>query len=288
MHTRDLEFLLAVNHSGSLSRAAKCLGVATSTIGRRLSALEAMLNLELIERRTDGVTLTEDGKCLVDLATDVVTSAKRLTHAATGLHARRDRETVRVSATEFVVSDVLAPALNALRVRHPTVNVVLRAQPDVVSLATGEADIAVRMSRLEGNSLIVRKVADLRLGLFAGERYLAGREPARLDLSQERLLGYDDGYGPVPEVTWTAASGREGAMALRTNSTRGLLMAACAGAGIALLPRVFALRAGLVEVPAPFDLPARRAWIVSHRDLRRRPAIKAVHAWIVGAFADLH
>jgi DNA-binding transcriptional LysR family regulator len=75
---------------------------------------------------------------------------------------------------------------------------------------------------------------------------------------------------------------------MRTGSTRGLLAAALAGAGIALLPMPFALRAGtLIEIPPPSALPSRQPWLIVHRDLRGLPAISLAQKWVAHAFASL-
>ncbi|MFM2045844.1 MAG: hypothetical protein RLY86_4420, partial [Pseudomonadota bacterium] len=142
--------------------------------------------------------------------------------------------------------------------------------------------------RPEGASLYARRLAELPMGLFAGPGYLAGRDPAALDLGRERLLVYDDSYGRLPEMDWLGGAGLTGAVGLATGSTRALLAAATAGAGIALLPVPIARRAGLVAVPAPLPLPRRAPWIVVHRDARPLPGVRAVQAWITACFRALH
>ncbi len=287
MQSGDLTWLLAVARSGSLSAAAKLRGVTVSTASRRLDALEATLGLRLVDRRMNGSRLTPDGERIAQLAEPVVEGHDRLVRAAVAMRTGGRQDAVRISATEFVVSDVLAPAFPKLQARHPQISVMLQVQSDVVSLAARNADLAVRMSRPEGNSLVAKKLPALRLGLFASEEYLSGRLPARLDLSRERLLVYDDSYGRLPELDWIVAMGLESNVALRSGSTRGLLTAAVAGGGIALLPCVFAARAGLVSIALPVELPDRTPWVVVHTDLRRDPVIRAVHAWIGETFKNL-
>jgi DNA-binding transcriptional LysR family regulator len=281
--TRDLDHLVAVAQAGSLSGAAKRAGVAVSTVSRRLDALEAALKVRLIDRRADGARLTPDGERLAAMAEPLVTGAARLARSAEAMRSGRSGA-VRVSATEFVIADILAPALPALWAAHPGVKIVLKSQAEVVSLAARDADVAVRMTRPEGNSLVAKRLPELRLGLWASPAYLAGRDPAALRLADERLLVYDDSYGRLPELDWVDSAALEGAVALRTGSTRALLAATAAGAGVGLLAARFAHRAGLVEVPAPSPLPTRAPWLVVHRDLQRLPPVRAVRAWIESAF----
>src|SRR5688572_20831831 len=83
------------------------------------------------------------------------------------------KETVIVSAAEFVVAEILAPALPVLWARRPAVKINLRSQNEVVSLADREADLAVRMSRPDRASLLAKRLHPQRLGLFASRGYLA-------------------------------------------------------------------------------------------------------------------
>jgi hypothetical protein len=121
--------------------------------------------------------------------------------------------------------------------------------------------------------------------LTHGRLYLGGRGPDKIDLGRERLLSFNDSYGRIPETTWLEALGLEGRVAFRTSSTRALLNAAMAGAGLALLPDLFARRAaGLVAIPVAKALPSRTPWLVVHRDLRAARRLRTVRAWIVQSF----
>ncbi len=285
MDPRDLDDLVAVAQLGSFSAAARRRGTAISTVTRRIDSLEASLGLRLLDRRADGARLTPEGAQIVQLAEPLADQLARVSRAAEALRVGAPPAPVRVTATEFVISDVLAPSLPALWRDHPEVAIHLQSQPDVVSLAARDADLAVRMARPEGASLVVRRLAEIRLSLFAAPAYLNGRDPATLDLSRERLFAYDDSYGRLPEIAWFQANGLAGALAMRTASTRGLLTAAKAGAGIALLPAPLARReGGLIEIPVPVLPPVRTPWLAVHRDLRRLPHIRVVHRWIVATF----
>lgn len=285
---QDLTDLIAIREAGTLSAAAKARGVAVSTVSRRIETLEATLGLQLVDRRTDGVRLTQSGLAVAEAAEPIAEQLLRVQRLADSLSKGATAIPVRVSATEFVISDVLAPALNRLWHSGANFPVHLHSQADVVSLAGRDADLAIRMVRPEGASLYARRLADIRLGFFAAPSYLAGRSPAAIDLRSEKLLIYDNSYGRLPELDWIARHGLSDAVVLRTGSTRGLLTAAQAGGGIALLPSAFAARThSLVNIPLPAALPTRQPWLIVHRDLRRLPAVRIVQKWIVSAFAAL-
>lgn len=285
---QDLGDLIAIRDAGTLSAAAKARGVAVSTVSRRIETLEGALGLQLVDRRADGVRLTSAGLTVAEAASPIAEQMRRVERVAESLRQGGKTVPIRISATEFVISDVLAPALNRLWAMGADFPVHLQSQADVVSLAGRDADLAIRMVRPEGASLYARRLADIRLGLFASADYLASREPAAIDLKTERLLIYDDSYGRLPELDWVTRHGLSESVAMRTGSTRGLLAAALSGAGIALLPAPFALRhETLVELPPPSTLPSRQPWLIVHRDLRGLSAIRLTQKWVAEAFASL-
>lgn len=280
-----LRQLLELDRQGSLSAVAKQHDVAVSTIARRLESLETALGLRLLDRRANGVRLTPEGQRIAALAGPIVEQAARIDRAAAALKASAHGGSVTISATGFMVSEILAPALPDLWRETPGLAVTLRAQGDVVSLAAREADLAIRMSRPTEASLIAQKVGEAPLGCFASPAWLDGRDPASIRLSDARLLVYDDSYGRIAEVDWVAAHGLTGAVLLRTGSTRALVNACAAGGGVALLPVRAASREGLIAIPAPFALPPRPVWLLTHRDISRLPTVRAAQRWIRRCFA---
>jgi DNA-binding transcriptional LysR family regulator len=279
---RDLDDLIAIWRAGSLSAAAKRRGVAISTISRRVEALEIALKLRLVDRQAKGTRLTRHGEEVAKAAEPMAEQLARVSRLADGLRSEGGHVPVRLSATEFVISDVLAPALPALRAKGADFPLHLQSQADVVSLAARDADLAIRMSRPEGASLIIRKLPTLHLGFFASHDYLDNRDPLTLDLRRERLLIYDDSYGRLPELDWLDGLGLRQSVVMRTGSTRGLMTASVAGAGIALLPTAIATRdSSLVAIATVTAPPPRIPWLIVHRDLRSQQSIRLVHSWVL-------
>jgi molybdate transport repressor ModE-like protein len=235
MDLAEIETLAAVARHGSISAAAKAAGVSVSTAARRLDALEAKLHLRLVDRRANGARLTADGLRLAALAEPLSAQIAGIARAAEALRHGEGPALVRISATEAVIADILAPTLPALWAQAPGVQVQLQSQNAVVSLASRDADIAIRMVRPSGAALIIRKLPALPLGLFASTHWLAGRDPASIDLGAGPILAYDDSYGRIPEVAWLDSLGLAGAIRFRTGSTRAIQAATLAGAGVGLL-----------------------------------------------------
>ena len=282
MDTVDLEWLRSVAELGSLSAAAKARGVSVSTVSRRLDALEAVLGVRVLERSAKGVRLTRDGRRIASLAQPALEAVAAIGRAAAALKQDGERKTVRVSATEFVVTEVLAPQIAMLQIKAPDVTLELLSEAAVVSLAERDADIAVRMTRPSGNSLFARALPAIELGAFVAP---ALREKLQLEADWKLpLLTYDDSYGRLPEHKWVEHVGRPTEIVVRTSSTGALLQAAVAGGGAALLPTAFARRAGLVEIEAMSKQFSRTPWITVHKDLRRLTHIRATMGWIAGSF----
>ncbi len=282
MELEDMALLASVARSGSISAAARARGIAISTAARRLDGLEAALGLRLVDRRADGTRLTPEGHRLASLAEPLEAQMASIARAAAAMRSAGPAA-VRITATESIIADRLAPALPLLWAAHPEIAVTLQSQGAVVSLAGREADVAVRMRRPEGNALFARALPAEQVALFASPAWLAGRDPAAIDAQAGPILAYDDSFGRIPEMAWLAGLGLSGAVRMATGSTRALLTATQAGAGIGLLPRRFA--AGLIEIPTATPAPLRTPWLTMHRDVRRLPAIRAVARWIVAAFA---
>lgn len=281
----DLAYLLAVSRAGSLSAAARQLGVATSTVARRLRALEQATSLHMFDRTSDGVAITAAGERIVSLARETEDRIAAVERTA-ALLRDSSSQWVCVSAPESVITHVLAPALPRLTRFSAGVRVQLRSHANVVSLARRDADLAVRLVRPVGGSLVARRLGSVRLGLYASQEYLAGRCPDAIDLRAEALLGYDELSGAQAEIKWLQQLGLDDARVVQLSTSTALLAAARAGAGIAILPQDLAREAKLVAVPAPKPLPTRQVWLVMHRDMRGVPVIRAVASWVAAAFSS--
>jgi DNA-binding transcriptional LysR family regulator len=288
LNSEDIEALIAVRREGSLSAAAKAQNLVISTLSRRITALEAATGLALLDRRADGSKLTLAGEQIAALAEPLAQELERVERAVESLRAGNLKRPVRVSATEFVASELLAPALPTLWQRGADFPVHLQSQFDIVSLAGREADLAIRMTRPEGASLFVTKLPDVALAFYASRDYLKGRSVSKIDLSRERLIAYEETKATLPEVEWITRLNLHDAVVVRSSSMRTQMNAARHGAGIALLSVPFANREpNLVKLPIPVPVTPRTPWLTVHRDMRRVSSIRRVHAWIIETFKAL-
>jgi DNA-binding transcriptional LysR family regulator len=282
----DIRTFDAVASARTLTAAARRLNVSVATISRRLDSLESGLGLRLVDRTPEGIRLTADGAALVDCVKSAASAVDGLRRRADALKAG-DMRPIRVSATEPIAAELLAPALPDLIRRLPTIRVEIAVSAEVVSLASRGVDMALRLARPRGDSLLVQRLPPFNLGLYASRDYLGARRPDGLDLRASRLMTYDDTYGPIAEVAWVRDMGLADASRIRTSSTRALLTATLAGAGVGLLPEILARRyQTLVRIPTDIPIPERNIWLMSHKDLRRSPNHRIVRAWILRTLHD--
>ena len=145
-HWDELRTFIEVARDGSLSGAARRLGLTQPTVGRHIDALEAALGLSLFTRSPRGLTPTPAALALVPHVEAMAASADALARAASG-EASADRGVVRVTASDVIGCEVLPPILAAFRAVHPGIAIELALTNRNEDLARRDADIAVRMVR---------------------------------------------------------------------------------------------------------------------------------------------
>ncbi|HUL58549.1 MAG TPA: LysR family transcriptional regulator [Anaeromyxobacteraceae bacterium] len=274
----NLRFFLELARTGSLSRAAKRLGVDRNTVARRVSALEEELGLALFERGPQGWTRTGAGQELADLATrveeDVLAVARHADARDTALTG-----SVRLTTAMHLSAHLLVPAVPALREAHPGLVLEIAADQRAFDLTRREADLAVRMGRPRDAGLVTRKLSDVAYGFYASRSYLGGRRTA-LDFGRDLFVGLDDTLAGTPHERWIARVAPERRVVFRTNSTASLSSAARAGVGVAMLPCFVADGdATLVRLDGP-EPANHELWLLVHGDLRRTPRVRAVIEWL--------
>ncbi len=266
----------------SLTEASKALSMSVATLSRRIDQLESHVGTALFRRGPNGTTLTDAGRSLLAHAEPGARHLARMSRAARELRDGTDDIPVRITSTESMIADVLAPRVRHLTDKHPAIRLQLDVSNALTDIQSGGADIAIRMIRPDSDTLIGRRLPPIQLGLFCSRRYLGRQKPSDFKLENEKLLWLALGYGDIAENRWLSEHALEPAVVLRALSVRALLNAAIAGAGIAPLPKFLAQSAGLVEVPSS-KLPQRSPWLVFHRTNRNNRRMRMVRRWIVDA-----
>lgn len=187
-----LRTFLAVLREGGLSQAARNRGLSQPTAGRHIDALEEALGASLFTRSRNGMTPTTEALRLAPHAEAMANAAAALRRAASSDEAEV-RGTIRLTASDIVVQEVLPPILTAFAGEYPDVDLEVVSSNAELNLLTREADIAVRMIRPEQQAIIARKVGVSRIGLYAHRRYveLHGLPRTLAELQARRIIGYD-------------------------------------------------------------------------------------------------
>lgn len=278
---------LGVLREGSLSGAARALGVAQPTIGRHIAELEGALGLPLFTRSQTGLLPTEAARALRSHAEAMDSTAASFRRAAES-HGDGVRGTVRISASDVMGAEVLPPILASLRLQHPQLTIELVLTNRVQDLLRREADIAVRMTQPKQDVLVACRVADAAIGLHAHKDYLARHSTPKKpeDLAQHTLIGFDEETAFIRAASSKMPGWTRSAFGLRTDSDLAQLALIRAGCGIGACQVAIAKRDdSLVRVlPRHMELKLE-TWITMHEDLRGSARCKVTFDALVAALA---
>jgi DNA-binding transcriptional LysR family regulator len=274
----ELRSFRAVLREGSLSGAARRLGMAQPTLGRHIEALEEALGVALFTRSPRGLTPTDAALHLDPHVEDMAAASAALVRTASA-DAAPDRGVVRITASEVIGCEVLPPLLASFGAANPGVIIELALNNRNEDLSRRDADIAVRMIRPTQNALVAQRIGETKIGLYAHRRYLeAFGTPLTVDdLRTHRLIGYDQddrsfrtaGKGPL-------RISRE-SFGFRCDNDLAQLAALRAGAGIGGCQENIAKRdPNLVRLLADSLTFALEVWLVMHGDVRATPRIRRV------------
>ncbi|MFT3699288.1 MAG: LysR family transcriptional regulator [Kofleriaceae bacterium] len=281
----DVMYVLALHRHGSLSAAARSLGVNQTTVGRRVKALERDVGATLLRTTATGIVLTDAGRDILPEAERMEATMASLERKVHGKDARVSG-VVKIATTEALASTFLIPRLVHLRARHPELELVIMTSNTPVNLARGDADLAVRLVKSTDTALISRRVGEIRLGAFAAKAYLA-KKPAvsfATKLRGHDVLGYHGDLANGTEARWLAQHASAANLVVRVNSVLNLLAATVAGLGIAVLP--VGLGDELVKLAIPDEPESRGVWVVYPQDARNNARVKAVTSDLVAITRD--
>lgn len=260
--------ILALGRGGSLSSAARTLGVDHTTVARHLESLEKDLGAPIFERGPHGFTPNLLGE-------ETLAAAERMEADILGLLRRLDGSAdvltglIRLTATPFFCAHLLVPMLEKFLVQNPGLQIELIGDSRNLDLSRREADVALRLMRPEAPELVARPLGKLAFGW-----YTAANDTRPFEA--QRFLGYDDasGHDTLRHYfdNWAPAE----RIVMRSNMTQTLLEGVRAGLGCAVLPCFAGERDGaLRRVSAPEEMMPMTLWLVYHEDLRRSPRLRA-------------
>jgi DNA-binding transcriptional LysR family regulator len=283
---------LSVLQEGSLSGAARALGLTQPTVGRHIDTLEQTLGLSLFTRSQSGFIATEAAHALQPYAETLASASTALLRAAAGMKIGEDEEitgAVRVTASEVISVEVLPPILAKLRTSHPGITIELASSNRIENLLRRDADIAVRMQRPEQDVLVARRIGNIELGFHARRDYLERHGTPRTwqELAQHALIGMDRESARARKFQALFGGLADGNYAVRSESDLVHLSSIRAGLGIGICQVRLAQRdPALVRVlPDLLTIPLD-TWLAMHENLRSSPACAAVYKALAAGLED--
>lgn len=283
----ELRTFFEVVRDGSLSGAARRLGITQPTVGRHIDALEDALGLTLFTRSPRGLTPTPAAKALAPHGEAMAIAAAALSRSASS-EAAVDRGVVRVTASEIIGCEVLPRIFAAFRARRPGVAIELAVTNRNEDLARGDAEIAVRMVRPTQTGLVARRIGTTRIRLYAHRDYCArfGEPRSFSDLPHHCMIGFDRDNRTFRSAGDLAQSLSREDFGFRCDSDVVQLAALRAGVGIGGCQDGIARRSpDLIPIlPTAFQLTLE-VWLVMHRDLKSNPRVRLLFDWLAEGLA---
>ncbi|MCZ4279516.1 LysR family transcriptional regulator [Kiloniella laminariae] len=282
---RDLRTVLAVAEEGSLSAAARNLGISHATVFRHINQIEEKLVVKLFERGREGYSLTAAGERLAALA-------GRFDQDLIGLERQIQGQEiepaglVRITTTDTLLINFLSPMLVALQQRFPEIELEIDCSNEIVNLNRRDADIALRPSKEAGDNMIGRRLSDIAMAIYCHKSYaqqhfqghiLSDLKEIPLAILQQQIwVGPGEKLFYLPLARWLREQGFQPSVRSRHNSLLAVADAVRAGAGLAVLPCFMADEDdNLLRIARPLPELTGELWLLTHPDLRNVGRIRA-------------
>lgn len=274
----DLQVVLAIAESGSLSGAGRQLGVSHATVFRRLTDMERRLGVSLFHRNRSGYSQTPAGE-------DLAASAARIQQEVFGAERRIAGEdlhlagTIRLTTTDTLFSGLLAGLLADFRERHPAIELEVVISNQQQSLTKREADLAIRPTNTPPETLVGRRVGRIKQAVYGRkDRWKQLGEALKVeDLMDEPWIGPDSHMGDLAMEHWVASNVPESNCRYRLDSVLAIQIAIGKGSGVAVLPCYLGdADDQLHRITEPLPELETQLWMLTHQDLRRVTRIKTL------------
>ncbi|MDX5151215.1 MAG: LysR family transcriptional regulator [Acidiferrobacterales bacterium] len=281
MNWDDLRIFLAVARIGSLSGAARNLGVQHSTVSRRLQHLETSLGVRLLDKKRTGYELTAAGEDLREAALRMEREVLNVDGTLQGLDANL-RGTLRVTTVGNIASSFLMPMLSRFSNAYPEITVELSVSNADVSLPEREADIAIRVTSTPAETLIGKKIGTIASAVYGSHDYL---ERMHTQNETPKWIGVNccDYH-----IKWTRRLSGDESFNFRVDEPLITHESVRQGLGLAVLPchmgdRDPELRR-YMDPPPEMDVDL---WLLYHRDLKRTERVHVFRDFIANEFENI-
>jgi DNA-binding transcriptional LysR family regulator len=273
---------LVTAEEGSLSAAARALGMAQPTLGRQVDGLEQELGIVLFERVGRGLTLTPSGLELLEHVRAMGEAAGRVSMTALG-QSQALEGTICISASETYAAVLLPPIIAKLRTLEPDIRVEIVVANHASDLRRREADIAIRNFRPTEPDLIAKKIGDADAVLYATPEYIAkiGNPTKPYDLRHAEFVNMDHSGMMLKGLNRLGLGLTEANFPLLTENYLVMWELVRQGAAIGILDAHIGDADPVVRRVLPDLEPlVFPIWLVSHRELTTSRRIRRVYDFL--------
>ena len=274
----DLTVILAICRAGTLSGAARMLGLNHSTIFRKITAIEDKTRVRFFERLPDGYVMTEAGQTAMRYAERIENEVHALGREVLGQDMRLQGK-IRVTAPEGITTQITPKLFAEFCRAHPGVSIEISGGSSALDLSRREADVAIRATGRPPDASLGRKVCDFRFGIYTSPQYLKQNQGRPLQEQNWSLIqGTVDWMVPL---IWKKKVHGERRVIFSSSTSLAVLNAAAEGMGFTLMPCYLGdadrrlVRVGDLVEPLTIEL-----WILTHPDLRHTARVKALIAYL--------
>jgi DNA-binding transcriptional LysR family regulator len=278
---------LVTAEEGSLSAAARALGLTQPTLSRQVSGLEEELGVTLFERIGRGLELTPSGAELLEQVRAMGDAAVNLKLAAAG-QSSTIKGNICISATDLVANLVMPTLIQKLRHLYPDISVELIVSDTLSDLRRREADIAIRAMQPADPDLIARKVGDITGHLYASAQYFEqiGVPQSAEDLGDSNFI-CDKSDMIINILTGCGIKLTQRNFSITSDSVITQWALVKQGLGVALFPDQLAEAEPRFHKVLPDLQPFKGPlWLVVHKELRTSRRVRVVFDFLLDELLD--
>ena len=281
MNWDDLRIILAIGREGSLSGAARLLGLSHSTVFRQINAIERRLEVRFFNRQPSGYELTESGEAAMRVAQHMEEDVLELSRELQGRDLRLQGN-IRLTAPEGVAHYLLTPYLAGFYQLHPDIYIDLIITSHTLQLNRYEADLALRVTSRPPETSVGKKICQFRMAVYASQAFLTQNQ--NIHMADYRYAMTSDGLNWCPANIWKSRNKPN--VVFKSDNIVAVARAAVEGIGAAILPCFIGdQEPELQRVSEVFDDMQLGIWILTHEDLRQTARVRALMNYL---YEQLH
>ena len=277
-----LQTMLILARTQRLASAGRRLRIDHSTVSRHIATLEEAFSVQLFDRREDGFFLTAEGERLFRAAEQMESLMMEVHSDIVGKDLQLTG-TVRIGVPDGLGVGFLAPRLALFAASQPGLEIELIAISRIFNLTKREADIAITLARPAKGRLIVQKLLDYRLHLYATKSYIESHPPILKtdDLLEQNVIAFIEDLNPISQLNFLDELHTEIRPCFTSSTIICQLEAILSGAGVGVLPRFMAAKYPELTCVLPDTVTFKRTfWLSVHAGLQRLARIRVIRDFI--------